>query len=276
MATTEAEAMRLVRPDNLDEVFALEQANLTAFPSEMLHFDGAWLTRLSPGNPARRVNSLNIYDPGDDQDAQRRLACAVGRFAEAGIDMHLRWTPLVPESIDALIDAQGWQRYALTEVWSAPVPQDIADVASADEAGEDIVRLPLVQWLADFAAVGGTGADKVGERALAALRASLERVPADLLALSIRSENGEAMAVLLGVCDGDLIGIFDVATAPAHRRKGLAGRLVRAALAHGAQSGARTAWLQVVADNMPARGLYADFGFKPAYQYHYCRPPGAG
>ncbi len=280
MATTEAETAYLSRPENLDEVFALEQANLTAFPSAMLHFDGAWLTRLSPGNPARRVNSLNIYDPCDDHDAESRLARAVDRFADVGIAMHLRWTPLVPKAVDDLVDAEGWQRYAQTEVWSAPIleggQEGDADAETSGDGAGEIVRLPLVAWLADFAAVGGTGADKVSETALAALRVSLERVPVELLALSIRDATGEAMAVLLGVCDGDLIGIFDVATAPRHRRKGLAGRLVRAALAYGARAGAKKAWLQVVADNKPARALYAGFGFTPAYQYHYCRPPGAG
>ncbi|MDJ0932553.1 GNAT family N-acetyltransferase [Breoghania sp.] len=60
-----------------------------------------------------------------------------------------------------------------------------------------------------------------------------------------------------------------MATAPERRRRGLAAKLVTAALAHGGRSGAKKAWSQVVADNVPAKALYSRFGFKPLYSYHY-------
>ena len=275
MAITEADIVRRERPADLSEVFALEQANLTAFPSLMLHFDGAWLTRLSPGNPARRVNSLNIYDPADDADIEARLARAGARFADAGIPMHLRWTPLVPAALDDFIDARGWQRYAPTQVWAAEIPEHGLVGGPARPLGDEyrMHRLPLADWLRDFAAVGGTEAGKVAPEALAALRASLEKVPAELLALSLRDGADEPQAVLLGVCDGALIGIFDVATRPDRRRQGLAASLVLYALSYGQATGAGKAWLQVVADNGPARDLYRRFGFRCVYDYHYCRMP---
>lgn len=276
MAIIEADAAPTrARPEDLAEALRLEQANLTAFPSLMLHFDGAWLTRLSPGNPARRVNSLNIYDPADDHDAERRLAQASARFRDAGIPVHLRWTPLVPEAVDDLIDRRGWERYAETEVWTREIGEEDAGEGAAPELprGCRIVRRPLVEWLRDFAEIGGTGAHTVTEAAIAALRASLEKVPAELLALSLLDENDKPLAALLGVFDGTLLGLFDVATDPGHRRRGLAAALVREALGYGARAGATQAWLQVVADNHPARRLYAGFGFSAAYRYHYCRPP---
>ena len=278
MAITGADPIRRARPEDLSEIFALEQANLTAFPSLMLHFDGAWLTRLSPGNPARRVNSLNIYDPADDADVEARLARAIARFADAGIAMHLRWTPLVPPALDTLIDARGWERHAQTEVWAAPIPENDLPVGVDRPLADDcrIHRLPLADWLRDFAAVGGTEAAKVTREALAALRASLEKVPVELLALSLRDLADEPQAVLLGVCDGTLIGFFDVATKPDRRRRGFAAMLVAYALAYGQATGARKAWLQVVAANGPARDLYRRFGFHPVYDYHYCRMPSAG
>ncbi|PTW59147.1 acetyltransferase (GNAT) family protein [Breoghania corrubedonensis] len=277
MAITEADDIGRARPADLSAVFALEQANLTAFPSLMLHFDGAWLTRLSPGNPARRVNSLNIYDPADDADIEARLARAGARFADTGIAMHLRWTPLVPPALDDFIDARGWERYAQTEVWAAALSESGLMHGMARPLADDyrMHRLPLADWLRDFAFVGGTGVEKVTPQALSALRASLEKVPAELLALSLRDGNGEPQAVLLGVCDGTLIGIFDVATRQDRRRRGLAAMLVTYALAYGRETGAKKAWLQVVADNAPARDLYRRFGFEPVYDYHYCRMPQA-
>ena len=41
---------------DLATIKALEEANLNGFPSERSVVDGAWVARLSPGNPARRGN----------------------------------------------------------------------------------------------------------------------------------------------------------------------------------------------------------------------------
>jgi ribosomal protein S18 acetylase RimI-like enzyme len=38
---------------------------------------------------------------------------------------------------------------------------------------------------------------------------------------------------------------------------------------------AKTAWLQVSADNAPALALYVRFGFHEAYRYRYWQPPRA-
>lgn len=81
----------------------------------------------------------------------------------------------------------------------------------------------------------------------------------------------------LAVCSGDLVGLFDLATAPAARRRGVARRVTTALLAWGAAQGARDAYLQVAEDNVAARALYASFGFRPAYRYVYAvSPSGAG
>jgi ribosomal protein S18 acetylase RimI-like enzyme len=77
----------------------------------------------------------------------------------------------------------------------------------------------------------------------------------------------------LAVSNGKLLGIFDIAVAPSHRRNGY-GRLISEALLNwGHTTGAATAYLQVQASNSAARALYSDIGFREAYQYHYRVPP---
>jgi GNAT superfamily N-acetyltransferase len=79
----------------------------------------------------------------------------------------------------------------------------------------------------------------------------------------------DGMACAFVVADGGLCGLFDVATAPAHRRQGLSRRLIGHAAAWGAAWGAGTFWLQVAAANAPALALYAGLSFAEQYRYAY-------
>nr|MDH4438764.1 GNAT family N-acetyltransferase [Rhizobium sp.] len=55
------------------------------------------------------------------------------------------------------------------------------------------------------------------------------------------------------------------------RGEGLGVEILSTALRWARMRGARTAWLQVVADNEAALALYAKMGFAEAYRYHYWR-----
>ncbi len=74
--------------------------------------------------------------------------------------------------------------------------------------------------------------------------------------------------------DGEVAGLFDVVTAEGARGRGHATRVCAALLAWARGQGARTAYLQVSADNAPAVALYRRFGFATLYTYHYRGRPG--
>jgi GNAT superfamily N-acetyltransferase len=75
--------------------------------------------------------------------------------------------------------------------------------------------------------------------------------------------------------DADLVGLYDIFTAPAARGRGLARALCARLLQMARDEGARTAYLQVDAANAPARAVYTRLGFQDGYTYHY-RSPEAG
>jgi ribosomal-protein-alanine N-acetyltransferase len=60
----------------------------------------------------------------------------------------------------------------------------------------------------------------------------------------------------------DEMHILNLAVAPAHRRRGIARRLLAEGLAQARELGAELAWLEVRPSNAPARALYASLGFK--------------
>ena len=69
-----------------------------------------------------------------------------------------------------------------------------------------------------------------------------------------------------------MVGVYDVFTAPAARGQGMARLLCSHLIAQATGRGARVAYLQVEADNAPARAVYRRLGFEDAYRYHYRTP----
>jgi GNAT superfamily N-acetyltransferase len=81
--------------------------------------------------------------------------------------------------------------------------------------------------------------------------------------------DGETVACGQIAVENDLVGIYDVFSATASRGRGHATLLCRHLLIQARARGAGHAYLQVEADNLPARAVYARLGFVDAYAYHY-------
>jgi ribosomal protein S18 acetylase RimI-like enzyme len=268
-ATTGPDAGKRVEPSS---ILAIETANLNGFPAEMQRADGAWLSRLSPGVAARRVNSLNIFDPQDDDRIEARLAETQALFARHDVIFHLRHTPLTPPALTGHADAMGWLSAGDTDVWTCPINAGAASVAR----DEEITTCSLDDWLAAFIHVGGTRPETVAPGAVEQLGAALARIASRRICLVARAADGAPVAVAIAVADRDLLGIYDLAVDPSARRQGLGARMVRACLEQGRRLGCGTAWLQVVRENAAARALYRRCGFADAYSYHYRFPPLGG
>jgi GNAT superfamily N-acetyltransferase len=72
--------------------------------------------------------------------------------------------------------------------------------------------------------------------------------------------------------DGDWVGLHDLWTDPAYRRRGLSSAVAAHLLDAAAARGALTAHLQVRLDNPGALALYERLGFAPHHSYRYLTP----
>ena len=85
--------------------------------------------------------------------------------------------------------------------------------------------------------------------------------------------SGNPLAAAMAVRFGDLVGLFEVVSHPDLRGLGFGRRILRNAMLWGREHGAKQAWLQVVAQNENAIGLYESEGFSEIYRYAYRQAP---
>ena len=98
----------------------------------------------------------------------------------------------------------------------------------------------------------------------------LAQAPVPFHALALRrASDGATLCCGQFAREGELVGLYDVFTAQAARRQGLASLLCRQLLAQAREQGARIGYLQVSADNTPAIATYRKLGFTEGYRYHY-------
>jgi GNAT superfamily N-acetyltransferase len=87
--------------------------------------------------------------------------------------------------------------------------------------------------------------------------------------------DGSVQACAQVAIEADMVGLYDVFTAPKARGQGLSRWLCGRLLTQAYAQGARRAYLQVDAMNHAARAVYKRLGFADAYAYHYRALPTA-
>jgi N-acetylglutamate synthase len=246
-----------------DAPLAIERAALRAWPSLEQHEDAGWLLRFA-GGYTKRANSATPL-VADTRNLAGRVERVERRYAARGLPPIFRLLSFAaPPGLDALLAARGYLRVDESLVLAGDAAALGAAAASALAAASRDDWLPCYErW---------SGADPARRELHRAILAAIE--PPCLYAL--REKDGRPIACGLGVCDGTLVGLFDLAVAPEARRQGHGTALVRAICAWGQAQGAARAYLQVVEHNQAAHRLYGALGFREAYRYWYRVPPAHG
>lgn len=247
----------------LSTVRQFEAAGFRAWPAAAVHYDGTWVVRLTAGHPAKRLNSVNPLDPRDIHDLPERIVRAGRRFEAYGRPLTFRLSPLAGAGLADYLEADGWTAFGESLVMQADLENEAVHGAMDQIPLKDMGRFVT-------ASMKTHDTDP-------ALRAGLSEIIGAIqpeTGLFALEQDDEPLATAICVHEGDLAGLFEVATAEAERGKGYGRRLVLSALKWARLRGARRAWLQVEADNPAARRLYETLGFTELYRYHYRRRPG--
>lgn len=241
----------------------IEDAGLNASaPPQQRWIDG-WMVRFSAGK-AKRARCVNALAAGHLPLAEKLALCRQV-FDEAGLPLIVRITPMSqPPGLDAWLETNGLQRFDDTRVMVLP---DLA--ALVPEPVEGDVSLQRVGHAAFAQVVGQLRGSPLSHQQAHAQRLELSPVAFEGWVLRRLDDNAVLSCGQLAV-EADMVGLYDVFTAPSARGAGLARRLCAWLLARARDEGrARTAYLQVDADNAAARAVYHRLGFHDAYAYHY-------
>ncbi len=236
----------------------LERAAAGALRPRESVVDDGWTLRADGAlGVVRRANSVAPHGPGRDPTSAKVARAEAWYRARGRCPRFLLAPDAEPVGLVDALAAAGYRFevpvLVLVRALEPGSASSTADAACAEAADAG--------WRAAY--VAALPERERGER----LRLALD-VPGPKAYAAVGSDGCG-----LAVRSGDLVGVFDVATAPAARRRGVARRVTAALLAWGEAAGATRAYLQVAEDNGAARALYASLGFRPAYRYVYAVAP---
>jgi GNAT superfamily N-acetyltransferase len=243
----------------LPDTLAIERAGLKAWPGIEVEWDGAWVRRAA-GGYTKRANSLQCFDPDDGDNAADRLATGVEWFKTRGIPPVVRTTPLASPSLNAVLDAAGWQTIDRSHLYAMELGEHEPDAEGRTTDLLDPIFLAAQQRLQ------GYGGDQ-----LARMRAVLAVMAVPAVGIVVTRDGVPVASGLMAVADGIVI-TGNVIADKVRRRQGLGSAMMRTGLAWARTQGATTAALNVAADNPAGQALYASLGYRHQYDYTYRIP----
>ena len=231
-------------------------------PTQQSFFDG-WLLRYSPGK-AKRARSINSVGAGV-LPLDEKFSHCIDFYRQVGLPCLFRITPFSqPYDLDSELANAGFGAHQDTRVMSVALSQtEAADISKTARS------VDAEQFAAVFCKLHGIDAGKASAERDRYARAS------DRSAFMVQWDNSVPIACGSVAIERGLAGIFGMVTATEHRGRGIASSLVAQLLHHAREAGAEVAYLQVEADNAPARRAYSKFGFEDCYAYWYRAPPGS-
>jgi GNAT superfamily N-acetyltransferase len=247
----------------------LEELSLNAWPGHQTLLYAGWILRFA-GGYTQRANSITpLYSIGDELPLLEKIKACEELYTSKGLATIFKLTPVSqPTGLEEVLAARGYSRASAVSVQTA----DIGNISllRSQSGSSNSGEIKLVQdnelkpgWLEAWLALSGTDAWN---------RAQVEKLLGNIVpdhSFMRLEQKDQVVALGLAVYELGYVGLFDIVTAAHFRRQGWGKRLIVELLRWGQVKGAETAYLQVLATNLPATRLYAGLGFREVYQYWY-------
>lgn len=232
---------------------------------------GDWVLRAAGGFTGR-ANSALVVGRAPDGDWMQQIS---DWYADRGLVPKVQVPLPAGAAVDEALEEAGWHPHDLVRVLIGPVAAMTTDLRqpSRDPAvdGNLVAHLdaePDDLWLAGYRYRGNVLPD-VASAVLHAHADDTHLCFASMRAGSPDLKSDRVLAVARGAVTRGWLGITAVTVDEAHRRRGLARRVMAELAGWGAERGAEAIYLQVAAENVPALGLYEKLGFHRHHDYRY-------
>lgn len=239
----------------------LEEAALNAWPALQTALIGGWVARFANGYTKRANSVTPLYAVAQPDPLEKQIGACEKLYASRKQPAIFRLPSFcTPAGLDAALAARGYRTLDETLVQT----RDLRRLATSPAT--TFMLLPrsegLESWLDAFHLLNPARRDVDTHRQI------MRRITGSV-ALGVVMVNREVAGCGLGVAENGRLGIFDMVIGEEWRRQGHGRDLLNGLLDWGRAMSAHTAYLQVMANNAPARALYAAAGFETAYHYHY-------
>lgn len=255
------------RPHRAISMSDLQEHMNNGWLAEEGHWHGRWLLRASHGYTKRANSCLTLGGPA--RPLERMLDDVRAWYAERGLPALLQ-VPLPP---GAKASDDHTVQHALTRGWQVTSPTLVMTAATSrvrDCAGREDPRAAL-EVSAELTCAWWRLADARARAHESAARGLLTRSREQLFVTA--QEDGNTLAHARIAFTEGWGGLFDVATSPSHRRRGLASTVIAACTHEASTRDVHSLYLQVSADNDAATTLYERLGFTTHHTYVYVEAP---
>ncbi len=242
----------------VDDIRFLEEITMNAWPSLQTVFMDGWILRLANGY-TKRANCVNSLYPST-QPLRRKIDTCERLYHSKGLKSIFKITPAsLPTELDAVLAGAGYGREGRTSVQVLNLEQ----WCRSRDMGVELYCDFAADWHVAYCMMNGIALEHQDTvRQLLGLGVHGKR-------LAVLRREGKVVACGLGVKQDQFMGLFDIVVNPKMRSLGFGKAVAEGLLAWGKQDGAKTAYLQVLVENMPAQQLYSRLGFCEEYQYWY-------
>lgn len=238
----------------------IEEFSINAWPALQTVLLDGWLLRFADGY-TKRSNSISALYEGEELSLADKIARSEEIYRQAGQPAIFKITPFVDPRLDPMLGERGYKTIEPSLV------MELDDLAKVPDPSPDYrIRVePSVTeaWVDELRAVGGLS-ERNGRTTMKLFERPLLRTGFFTL------YDGEApVACGLGVANATYVGLFDIATRPEWRNRGLGEQLLRHILVWAREGGTKRSCLMVLKDNPPANRLYGKLGYRTVYEYSY-------
>jgi ribosomal protein S18 acetylase RimI-like enzyme len=241
------------------QIVELEQVASNAWIAEETERFGGWFLRANAGITRRANSVLPLGPPPPPHDVA--IEKVIDFYKMRNLIPRFQMTEASkPVELDRDLSERGFSVGLQVEMHTAAINH----LVQKDPAFDVLISNDISDgWMSVYSESSGYEETSMEIRRGLMKRTTLQK------AFALAKIDRELAGVGFGVVEGKWLGLYNVAVHPTMRGRGVALAVNTALAKWGHQRGARSAYLQVESEHIPALKLYEKLGFQHLYTYWY-------